>query len=62
MSASGRAEYQIAGELQNRFKAEVPAHYSFMDREQGFVLLRSASGQLEPAPLMTLQVSLREQQ
>jgi PleD family two-component response regulator len=52
----------LAGELQNRFKAEVPAHYSFMDREQGFVLLRSASGQLEPAPLMTLQVSLREQQ
>jgi DNA-binding response OmpR family regulator len=52
----------LAGELQTRFQAEVPAHYSFMDREQGFILLRSASGQMEPAPLMTLQVGLREQQ
>jgi DNA-binding response OmpR family regulator len=52
----------LASELQARFQAEVPAHYSFMDREQGFMLLRNASGQMEPAPLMTLQVSLREQQ
>jgi DNA-binding response OmpR family regulator len=52
----------LAGELQTRFAAEVPAHYSFMDREQGFMLLRTASGQMEPAPLMTLQVSLREPQ
>jgi PleD family two-component response regulator len=52
----------LAGELQTRFKTDVPAHYSFMDREQGFMLLRSASGQMEPAPLMTLQVSVREQQ
>jgi CheY-like chemotaxis protein len=52
----------LASELQSRFQVEVPAHYSFIDREQGFMLLRNATGQMEPAPLMTLQVSLREQQ
>ena len=58
---TGAADPALLGsKLQNRFQTEVPAHYSFMDREQGFMLLRSASGEMEPAPLMTLHVNLRE--
>ena len=51
----------LAAEMQARFQTEAPAHYSFMDREQGYVMLSGAGGQTEQAPLMTLQVSLHEQ-
>lgn len=49
----------LAQRLQQRFDEGVQAHYSFLDSERGFVLIRDAGGQEVPAPLMTLQVSIR---
>jgi DNA-binding response OmpR family regulator len=49
----------LAAQLQARFNAQVLVHYGFMDREQGYILIRDASGQMVQAPLMTLVVTQR---
>jgi GGDEF domain-containing protein len=49
----------LAGHMQARFNEDVLAHYSFMDREQGHILIRDRDGQLAPVPLMTLQVRVK---
>ncbi len=49
----------LAAQLQARFNAEVQVYYGFMDREQGYLLIRDASGQMVQAPLMTLAVNVR---
>jgi len=49
----------LVKQLQDRFNAEVLAHYSFMDREQGHLLIRDKDGQMVQAPLMTLTVLAR---
>jgi DNA-binding response OmpR family regulator len=49
----------LAAHLQHRFNDEVKSHYSFMDREQGYVLMRGRDGQMVQTPLMTLTVSER---
>jgi CheY-like chemotaxis protein len=49
----------LAARLQARFNRDVLVHYSFMDREQGHILIRGAEGQMVQAPLMTLAVSAR---
>lgn len=46
----------LVARLQERFNEAVLSHYSFMDREQGFMLMRGRDGQMLPTPLMTLQV------
>jgi PleD family two-component response regulator len=48
----------LAAHLQARFKEDIQAHYSFMDREQGYLLLRGAGGEMIQAPLMTMSVSI----
>jgi PleD family two-component response regulator len=48
----------LAQHLRVRFNEEVQAHYSFMDREQGFLLLRGAGGEMQQAPLMTMQIKV----
>jgi GGDEF domain-containing protein len=49
----------LAGRLRERFNSDVQAHYSFTDREQGYVLIRDHTGQLVQAPLMTMTVTTR---
>lgn len=49
----------LAARLAERFNAEILVHYTFMDREQGYILIRDAAGQMVQAPLMTLAVSAR---
>ena len=48
----------LAQQLRARFNDKVPAHYSFMDREQGYLLLRGAGGEMVQAPLMTMQITV----
>ncbi len=49
----------LTARLQERFNSDVRAHYSFMDLEQGYVLIRDNTGQTVQAPLMTLNVTAR---
>ena len=47
---------QIRKRLKERFDEEVLSHYSFMDRQQGYMIARDAAGQEQKMPLMTLAV------
>jgi PleD family two-component response regulator len=51
-----RAE-ALRGALAERFDDGVRAHYSFREREQGYMLVKAAAGE-ERAPLMTLDTQL----
>jgi DNA-binding response OmpR family regulator len=60
---------QAAGPIRQRLKArfaeEVLSHYSFMDREQGYIMAANSAGQLVQTALMSLaigQVSPSQQQ
>lgn len=46
----------LAQTLQTRFDEDVKAHYSFMDVEQGYILIRDSRGEMAQAPLMTMSV------
>jgi len=47
---------QIQERIRERFNEEILSHYSFMDREQGYILTTDADGQQEQAPLMDLAI------
>jgi len=49
----------LAAQLRARFNADVQAHYSYLDREQGYLLLRGAGGEMVQAPLMTMSVTVK---
>jgi PleD family two-component response regulator len=53
---SEQAARPIAQRLQERFLQEVLSHYSFLDREQGYIVAVATDGQLQQTPLMTLAV------
>lgn len=57
ITAQDRAE-PIRKTLKERFAQEVLAHYNFLDREQGYLLLTDDSGRTVKVPLMTLAVGL----
>ena len=42
--------------LKSRFADEVLSHYNFMDREQGFLVLKDEDGETIQTPLMTLAI------
>jgi GGDEF domain-containing protein len=44
--------------LKSRFAAEVLSHYNFMDREQGYIVTYTESGQPVKTPLMTLSIGV----
>lgn len=48
--------HSIAQRLEERFSQEVLSHYSFLDREQGYIVAVATDGQLQQTPLMTLAV------
>jgi len=48
----------IRSNLKSRFAAEVLSHYNFMDREQGYILTSTGSGQMEQVPLMNLAIGI----
>jgi PleD family two-component response regulator len=52
------AEPLIRQHLKVRFEEEVQTHYSFLDREQGFIKSTGLSGQVEEIPLMTLSMGV----
>jgi len=44
--------------LKDRFAQEVLAHYNFVDREQGYLLVTDDSGRTVKMPLMTLSIGV----
>ena len=48
----------IKDRLQRRFAEEVLSHYSFLDREQGFIRTVNKDGQVEQSPLMKLSIGV----
>ncbi len=57
ITAQDRAE-AIRKTLKERFAQEVLAHYNFLDREQGYLLVTDDSGRTVKVPLMTLAVGM----
>lgn len=49
----------LSARLEARFNEDVLSHYSFVDREQGYVLMRGRDGQMVRTPLMTMKVTER---
>jgi DNA-binding response OmpR family regulator len=52
------ASLSIREQLKSRFAHEILTHYNFMDREQGYILARSAENVEEEVPLMTLAIGM----
>jgi PleD family two-component response regulator len=50
------AARSISQRLQERFSQEVLSHYSFLDREQGYIVAVGTDGQLQQTPLMYLAI------
>jgi PleD family two-component response regulator len=48
----------ISQHLKSRFAEEVLAHYTFIDRQQGFILAPNENGTPEKNPLMTLAIGI----
>lgn len=57
ITTQDRAE-AIRKTIKERFAQEVLAHYNFLDREQGYLLITDDSGRVVKAPLMTLAVGM----
>jgi len=55
---SEEAARSIDQRLQERFSQEVLSHYSFLDREQGYIVAVGTDGQLKQTPLMTLAIGV----
>lgn len=53
---SEEAARPIDRRLLERFSQEVLSHYSFLDREQGYIVAVGTDGQLKQTPLMTLAI------
>jgi PleD family two-component response regulator len=49
---------RIRDRLKTRFKAEVLTHYSYVDRERGYIVAKGQEGSEVQVPLMTLSVGL----
>lgn len=53
---SERAAPAMVTRLEQRFTTEILAHYSFLDREQGYITTIGANGREEQSPLMVLAI------
>jgi len=50
----------IRDQIKERFAEEILTHYSFIDREQGYILVPSDGGAQQKADLMTMMVGIVE--
>jgi PleD family two-component response regulator len=57
ITSEGAAE-GLRQALKSRFAEEIQTHYSFLDRQQGYMLASDESGQQVKTPLMTLAVGI----
>ncbi len=57
ISTEGNAA-TIRNQIKSRFAEEVKTHYSFVDRERGYILARGADNADKQVPLMTLSMGV----
>ncbi len=57
ISTEGNAA-TIRNQIKSRFAEEVKTHYSFVDRERGYILARGADNTDKQVPLMTLSMGV----
>jgi DNA-binding response OmpR family regulator len=48
----------IKQNLKARFLEEIPTHYNFIDRQQGYIMAPDGTGQMQQVPLMTAAVGV----
>lgn len=58
LTTSARAAPLIRQRIKERFAAEIPAHYNFMDRGRGFTETPQPEGGSRRVPLMSLSVGI----
>jgi DNA-binding response OmpR family regulator len=58
VTTTAKAAAQIRKRIKDRFAAEIPAHYNFVDRARGFIESPKDAGGDGRAPLMTLSVGV----
>jgi PleD family two-component response regulator len=58
VTTSARAAPLIKQRIKDRFAAEIPAHYNFLDRDRGFIESPGAADEVHRVPLMTLSVGV----
>jgi GGDEF domain-containing protein len=58
ITTSASAAPQIKQRLKDRFAKGILAHYTFVDRSQGFMLAPRGAGPAEHVPFMTLSVGM----
>ncbi len=56
--STAAASPRIRDRLKTRFNAEILTHYSYVDRERGYIVAKGQDGSEEKVPLMTLSVGL----
>jgi len=56
--STNEASAKIIKMLKERFDEEVQTHYNFMDREQGFVQITNAEGEVDKSPLMMMTAGM----
>ena len=55
---AAEAALAVREKLKQRFAEEILSHYSFLDREQGFIRTVTKDGQVEQTPLMKLSIGI----
>ncbi len=58
VTTGARSAHKVRQRIKERFAAEIPAHYNFVDRGRGFIETPGPEGALERVPLMTLSIGL----
>ena len=58
VTTDARSAHKLRHRIKERFAAEIPAHYNFVDRGRGFIETPGPDGALERVPLMTLSIGL----
>ena len=56
--STDEAASKIKSVIKERFNEEVLTHYGFMDREQGFMRIENATGEMEESPLMDISAGI----
>jgi PleD family two-component response regulator len=58
ITSSQESGAKIQDAIKERFGEQILSHYNFMDRDQGFILTTSDSGEQEQTPLMSVSVGM----